>query len=331
MHTFRVQNGVRVPASPAVGGACLHLGGDPRVEECGSCTERAQRRTALKVYPCAIHGECTLATRMEGVKGCCNECDDYAPRPMSSVAGSIRNLLYHVYPRRGNGVWQRNVGQLLRRIRLFNGRRVVAIATDGSTDPPEHVKDQFAGHVHEFIEARNNPSLREVGTFADLFSRVETTDPRAVTFYAQAKGVTRPVNDGVTVHPWADMLYETCLDYWPLVEATLRQFPMAGSMKKLGHGFEGSASSWHYSGAFFWFRNKDVTVRNWRRIDNHWWGIESWPGIHFRPEEAGCLFHEGRVGVLNLYSMEYLKGVAQPALDQWRVVHSSQRKEWASC
>lgn len=238
----------------------------------------------------------------------------------------VRNLLYYIYPITGNGTWQHNVAELLRRIRLFNGRRVVAIATDQITDPAEAVKGMFWGQVHEFIEMPNNPQLREVAAFTRLLERVETKDANQITFYGHAKGVTRPVNEGVSVHPWADLLYETCLDYPALVEDLLSRYPIAGSLKKVGHGFDGSASSWHYSGGCYWLRNREVFSRDWRRVDPVWWGTESWPGLHFKPEEAGVLFHEGVAPTLDLYNMDYLKNRVFPELESWRKLHSGSKR-----
>lgn len=237
----------------------------------------------------------------------------------------MRNLLYHVAPFNKNDMWRRNVRQLLGRIDLFNGRRVVAVVTGRGLADWRCVEEEFAGKVDEVIHRPNNPKLREVVTLAPLLEKVETLDPYQVTFYAHTKGVTRPVNGGVTCHPWADIMYETCLDYWPLVSDLLKTHAMAGSFKKVGRGFGGSKSTWHYSGTFFWFRNRDVFSRNWRRIDQKWWGSESWPGLLFKPEEVACIFHEGVVPTLDMYSMPYLKNVCEPELAAWRQQYKHKR------
>lgn len=292
---------------------CAHLGGPTGdVIACPSC----RGRVLLKVFACSRYGRCTPGKRVPDEASCVG-CPDHVAAPDSSTA-PVRNLLYYLYPVAGNGVWQRNVAQLLRRMHLFNGQRVVAIAHDGRTDPPGHVEDLFADTVQDFIVLRNDPGLREAAALPLLLERVRTDDPAQVTFYGHAKGVTRPVNPGVTCHPWADILYETCLDYRPLVEDVLTRHPIAGSFKKVGAGFAGSPSSWHYSGGFFWFRNRELFARDWRRLDRRWWGAEAAPGLWFRPEEAGVLFHEGRVPGLDLYHMGYLRGTVLPALERWR-------------
>jgi hypothetical protein len=330
--TGRMINGTIVEGAAAAvkraSAECRHRG-EPTGEQrqCGTCPGSV----SVKVFGCSVHGACTLAKKVEGL-ACCKGCPDREPVPPALPQPVTRNLLYHVAPASGNGVWQRNVEQLLKRIDLFNGRRVVAIVTGRARrldyaanfklDPPEAVKEAFRGHVEEFLVLPNDPRLREVVTFRPLLDRVADADPSQITFYGHAKGVTRPVNDGVTVHRWTDIMHETCLDHMPLVEEQLARHPITGSFKKLGQGFGGSRSAWHYSGSFYWLRNSAVfSRRNWQLVDRQWWGSESWPGLLFSPSEAGCLFHEGAVGVMDLFSMDYLKGVVEPEYTRWKEQH----------
>jgi len=311
---------LRAPGDPAVHGGskfnpgislakqrspCRHLGaetGERRL--CPTCSGHVEK----KVFACAKHTTCVLTD--------CPSCADRAPSPIA-----VRHLLFHVMPIRGNGVWQRNLDQLLQRFHVFNGVRVIAVVRDHSCDPPEAVQEYVravAGDTVQWVVIDNVAHLREVATWGSLWEKVATLEPGHATFYGHAKGVTRPVNPGVTCHPWAHMLYEVNLDYLPLVELALQAHALAGSFKKIGAGFQGSSSSWHYSGTFFWARNRDVFTRDWKRIDQAWWGTEAWPGVHFRPEEAACLFHEGTVPRLNMYSMGYLRDVVEPEYEKWK-------------
>lgn len=256
----------------------------------------------------------------------------------------LRDLAYHIWPVSGNGIWQRNVAQLARRWPLFTGRKIIAIATGGGmvdtgtgstkrpgqADPPEAVEAEFArlGCTGvEFLHVPNDSRLREVATLVPLLERLESSEPGRALFYAHAKGVTRPVNLGVTVHPWADLLYESLLDYWPVVEGVLAEYPVAGSFRKLGHGFAGSRSQWHYSGSFWVARSADLFARNWREVDQMWWGSESAPSLWWHKNEAGLVFHTGKVGILDLYSMPYLQGTVLPAWEQWKAMHAHQRTQ----
>lgn len=79
--------GKPAPAAPATERAatgCPHRGADPvRLVECKTCGGRVQ----LKVYPCEVHGECTIGQRDRGVAGCCKGCPDNPTAPPATVAG----------------------------------------------------------------------------------------------------------------------------------------------------------------------------------------------------------------------------------------------------
>jgi hypothetical protein len=203
------------------------------VVDCPGCTGNVR----LKVYGCERHGPCTLERRHPELQ-CCADCPDHTarrPQPAPLLEGGAlppaqdlrRNLLYHIYPMSGNGVWQRNVDRLKRSLHLFNGKIVVAVATDppggrrpdptgphspsggrhyGECSNAFSVRHQFGSWMDriEFVEIENDPQLREVKTFLSLFSRVASTDPREITLCAHAKGVTQPAD-----HPTAQKLLQT--------------------------------------------------------------------------------------------------------------------------
>jgi len=195
-----------------------------------------------------------------------------------------RNLLYHVYPVRGEA-WRWNVEQLLERIDLFNGRRIVAIVTDAATEDAAAVKALFPAGV-EFVERKNKKRLGEAVTFPELLRRVMDDDPDAITFYAHAKGVSRKPSEWPTIQRWADAMYAACLDDIAAVERELVAHGVAGGyrrLQKLGK------ARWYYSGTFYWFRHAHVAGRNWEYVEKKYWGVESWPGTLFRREEAAVL------------------------------------------
>ncbi len=303
---------------------CAHLG-EPTgaMQECGTCNGKV----SLKLLACSVHGACTTSKQLEGVK-CCKGCSDY--REVGEYGGAVvRNLLWYCYPRSGNGVWQRNIGQLRKRIRLFNGRRVVAIATDKTTDPAGHVKDLLGDVVHEFIEIANGP-VHEMEAFPELLGRVETQDSRHITFYGHAKGVTRRATDTAAAGNWADCMYQVNLDYAPLVEETLKRYHVCGAFKNHGPAFPGLASNFHFAGSFYWFRNRELFKRQWRfweTFDKTWYGTEAAPGIWFKPEEGGALFLPN-TGVGVLYGTPGSPSYADyvlPRLEQWKDVNKHLR------
>jgi hypothetical protein len=238
----------------------------------------------------------------------------------------VRHLAYYVYPVRGNGVWQRCLNQLKRRLHVFNGHRVIAVAVDAHTDSAAAVWDYLHGYAHEVIELPNDPRRREAAAFLPLLERTLVDGTDHVLFWGHAKGVTRPVNEGTTVHRWTDLLLETCLDYLPLVDEHLQRWPVTGSCKKIGRTFSGSSSRWHYSGGMFWLRCQALLQRDWRRLDrDRWWASESWPGLVFGAEEAGCLFLERPAEKMDLYEYRFFQDTVLPEFAAWKSKHLTYR------
>lgn len=313
-------------AAPAPSsGHCRHLGGPTgETRSCPSCGGRVE----LKVLVCAVHGRCTVGRQVDAL-ACCATCLDYAAGPADALPGyreagrsvGRRHLVYHILPVAGNGVWRRGVDQLRLRWGLFTGRKVVAVMTGPAgihwLDSPDEVRAYLPADA-EVIELPNNPALREVISWVPLWDRVlDGADPADAICYAHAKGVTRNVDPGNSCQWWASLLYSLTLDHWPLVEEHLRRHPITGPFKKVGRGFVGSRSAWHYSGSFWWARAGEFARREWRAVDHLWWGNESYPGLAYRVDEAGCLFHEGTVPTLDLYSPGYWDGTVRPEYAKW--------------
>ena len=229
-----------------------------------------------------------------------------------------RNLLFYMYPV-ASGYWKWHRKQLENRLPLFNGRKVMAVAQGKSLQPIELVAETFP--EFELIKVESNPDLREVAAFEDLFSAIEKET--GITLFAHSKGVTRsPLS---SCKRWTEILYETLCDYPKIVEETLSKYPVAGSFKKIGWAFPESNSNWHYSGSFFWFRNKDFYSRNWKVIDKFWAGIEAYPSLHFAIEEAGTVFMQGVNPTMNLYDWKYINEVVEPELVKFKIENESKK------
>ncbi len=305
---------------PALRSPCAHRGEEVRRQTCATCAGKVE----IKVFGCKLHGTCTLAKHIDGAHLCAT-CTDY-DGGWAFSGPVVRNLLYYIYPRKGNGAWQHNVAELLRRMRLFNGRRIVAIATDNTTDPVEAVKGMFWGQVHEFIEIPNQ-SIGETVVFTQLVERVITRDRHQVTFYAHAKGVTKPAVETAMSHLWADLMYETCLDYWPLVREKLEQQPLVGTFLRRFIPSADTDSRWLFAGNFFWFRNARVFEKpNWNEIKPVYGGAETWAGRHFHESEACALLQVTDGHALDMYSQALFHGTILPLMDAWRQENRQHRK-----
>ncbi len=214
-----------------------------------------------------------------------------APHPSQSLpftAEPRRNLIYHVWPVRG-AMWRWNIEQLKQRIDLFNGRRIVSIVHDHRSDDPMAVQAALEGLGCEFLVSRNHPS-GEAATFPTMLRRVASTDINEATFYAHAKGVKHEPDVPEPIRRWAEISYRAALDDSALVSKHLERFALTGSFRRFGR-FKAhrNLSPWHYHGTFFWMRHARVFNRNCFDVPSFYCGVEAWPGIHFAPEEAGCL------------------------------------------
>lgn len=285
-------------------GPCIHFGAETRRVECPTCRGNVQ----VKVFACAVFGECTLAKSLDGT-ACCQACEQFTPAkgPLSPRLVSLenvatrRNLIYHICPFDGADAWRHNIRQLVKRLDLFNGKRIVAIATGERLAPPVEVKAAFGEHAEsiEFIELPNDVLLRERATFEPLMERVASTDPGEATFYAHAKGVST-VGSAEGVMYWRNLMYRTLLDeFESRVQPSLAEAPVVGTHRLAFHvtypdGL--AASDWHFSGSFFWFRNADVFSQDWRgELPASGWGVEAWPGRMFPLHESRCLAMENPV------------------------------------
>jgi hypothetical protein len=252
-------------------------------------------------------------------------CPDYDP--FEPFGAPVRDLAYHVYPlRTAPHVWRWNVRQLLRRISLFNGRRVVALSVDAKTEPVGEVMDAFGGEVDpgDFIVVENEPGAPEAKTLPLLLERLETTDPDRCLLRAHAKGVTHEHDDkGPVVREWVETLYEAMLDYWPTVQAELERHPITGCFRCNWRQWpkEAPASGWFYSGSWFWARSRHLFARAWRQVPRFWSTVEALPSLLFAPDEAGCLFADN-CGVA--YSADAWRQL-RPAFDRWAAGKARER------
>jgi hypothetical protein len=330
-------------SSPERQWPCAHRGGETGERmECPSCPRgpSGQGKTALKLFECSKHGVCDITGKLDGYKSC-QTCGDWTRGRDPFTGEPVLNLLYHIYPIAGNARWQWNVGELLKRMPLFNGKRLVSVVTDGRTDSLETVKKAFLGERAEFQELPNDPNTWELVSFPWLFESVQNTNPNECTLYAHAKSVThatkeqpikrrgvvilRPIGGDVSLYrAWTDQLYKSLMDYWPLVQARLEEFPLAGSFRlntqlldKDRHPVSGG---WHYSGSWFWFRNKHLYRRKWRSIPQDRYGIENYPAQIFSSAEAGVLFAESLASIY--------EGQRSPTFEAWEKANVAHRKTW---
>ena len=229
-----------------------------------------------------------------------------------------RNLLYHVWPVKGT-MWKWNVDELLKRIDLFNGRRVMSIVHDERSVTPDEVKRVVAGHGFEFVVARND-ERGEAINFAEMLRRVASQDANEISFYGHAKGVKYDPDIPLPIRRWAEVQYQVVLDDWLTIREQLQRYAMTGPFKRYGR-FDPhhNLADWHYSGTYFWMRHSHLFARDHQNIPQFYGGVETWPGTVFRKEETGCVFIDelGPSRSHHPYYPEFWR-TAEPALKRWQ-------------
>ena len=240
--------------------------------------------------------------------------------PPALPAATRRNMLFHIWPVRGN-TWRWNVEELKRRMDLFNGRRIVGIVCDERSESADAVQDALAGHGCEFIVGPND-ARGEVATFAKMLERVASCDADELTFYAHAKGVKYEPVLPPPVRRWAEVQYAVTLDDWQGLRRQLQQFAMTGIFRRHGrfHNHQ-NVGDWHYSGTFFWLRHAQVFQRRWAEVPQFYGGVEAWPGVQFRSTETGCMLLDNLRDLP--YQERFWRQRGNPAFHQWQ----TQRKQ----
>lgn len=291
----------------------LHRTGVDRIVEaiggCGGCGERKELLNRLLPY---ASGGDQAVNHVH-----CNHRE-------TAISDPRRNLMMYLYPIAQHEVWRWNIKQIRQRMPLFNGKRIVTIATDEATNSADEVVSEFGDErIDEWIIGRNDPARWEMMGLPRMLSYCHSSDPNEITFYCHGKGVQGPahVTDPLLREQprikWATVMYESCLDYMPLVERALERHTFAGSFKRrMTHGEKPFRSSWHFAGTFYWFRNcKLFGLPHWNVFNQQWYGAETYPGQLVGWYQAAGLF--GSHAPIQ-YLVESWRDVIDPAWEAWK-------------
>lgn len=227
----------------------------------------------------------------------------------------VVNLMYHIYPFGEH--WKWNLDQLLERIDLFNGRRIIGISVDSQTASDSEVRKYIGSNVHEYIIVKNHPREHEMATFRLQLNELQTNDPQHITFRGHAKGVVQFTRKEDHILDWVEMLYRTNLDSFDLVKEHLTGKAFTGSCRKFGQFNKGKDKA-TYSGSFYWFRNCFVYGKGrpvWFPKNGARWACEEWPGFVVKKDDTECLFLDN---AKRLYSPDYWNNTVLPLYEEWK-------------
>lgn len=231
------------------------------------------------------------------------------------LSDCVRHLTYHICPfANSSEAWQWNLEQLRQRWHLFNGLKVLGINHDESTVQPgvllKHC--EFIGlHWDHVVVRPNSRALGEVMTWIPSleFLNPETANENEVVFSAHAKGVKYGAAIPPTILKWNQVMYSVNLDDWSRVRESLEWFIATGAFRCRGSRVHFCKHAWYYSGAFWWWRLRDLGQREWREVGQWYPGREVWIGHHVERHESGCLFMDNS---RSPYKPEFWNSVVTP-------------------
>lgn len=256
----------------------------------------------------------------------CRACQvrDHAPgeaeRSPLPAAGTVRHLAYHCYP--VGTEWGANLQELKRRLSLFNGLRLVAVAEGPGAATAVEVGQVLAGLDCDVFGVVNDAGLKEMASYPTLMRRLAGyTEAGDVHWYGHAKGVTSAAWSP-SVKEWREAMYHCQLDYWPLMRRLLVDFAAVGQYRRPRHIIIGSPCRWHFSGSFSWRRHLPLFRRNWDSYDRHWCGSESHLGRIYRANEVYNLYGERPPAGLDLYLERTWVAGLRAQHDAWCAEHA---------
>jgi hypothetical protein len=223
-----------------------------------------------------------------------------------------RNLIYHVYPRK-KSLWSWNLGQIIERRAVWNGRKLVTVALDGTTESRDDVMRELAPLDAEILFEKNDPKLGETKFFVERLAAIRSLDPGEVTFYAHTKGASQANTSTreAASKMWAQAMYVLLLDNIGFVDETLGTFASLGCFR---HRIKHGGSERCYAGTFFWFRHSILFDRGWSGIDaTDRYGVEGYLGRHLRMNEMATLTPDN-IGPDWLYK----GGVTNAKIEEWK-------------
>jgi hypothetical protein len=218
-----------------------------------------------------------------------------------------RNLYFFLYPAQGS-FWRWHLAQLRRYWPVFNGRKIVVVATDRWSEPADSVARELRGLDARIVRRRNDLKTWQTASFVAGLSLLRSAREDEITFYAHSKGASHRGPNALWVRSWAEAMYLMNLSAPELIDGLMRDHDAVGCFRqKMPHG----GSVWHYAGAFFWFKHSALFAGDWRDIRKDRYGGEAYPGRHI-PLRRSCSLTPRRH-----YSRLYLGAVGRRECRRW--------------
>lgn len=195
-----------------------------------------------------------------------------------------KNLCFYLYPLKNSPTWVFHLNRLKSYWPLFNGKKVITVATDERTADVEELKETLGQKDVTWRVIKNDKQLWETAGFVGMLECVENLSPDEATFYCHGKGAGYM---DVAKKRWVDAMYYLNLSSAKLIDNLLNQYDAVGAFQFRNTAHAGS--DWHYSGTFFWLKHSAIFSKNWKDIEPTNYGVEGYPGRHIPVERSYSL------------------------------------------
>jgi hypothetical protein len=221
-----------------------------------------------------------------------------------------RHMAFYLAPFASNDEWARNCNELFRRIELFNGRRLVALAHGPGLHHPDPIVTMFERRGCDVLLIPHDPRLRDMTGFPALIRAHYNLAKNAVLWFGHGKGVSGTCGQPQrqwwrnTMFEWTLGRYERCMELLlnkacvgthrigpePLLQQMSGKGPIPAKFLQGGvfHDYT-NAYRWHFAGTFFWVRCAALYSRNWDRFGKSGWYAEAYLGDQIPYEETACV------------------------------------------
>lgn len=221
------------------------------------------------------------------------------PSPDPFTADPIIHLGCHLWPIRGQ--WQWHADKWIERAETINGRVIVGVAIDASTDTLDTVRAYFPERF-ELFSFPNSPQ-GENPTFRGLLERLPT-GPDDVLIYCHSKGVRPGAYDHEAVNLWCELMYETVVfNDMAITRRMAEGYAAFVSFRTyFGHPIP-QKYGWHGSGTYLAVR---LARCRGLTLDSTVYGaVEAWLGNHIPASSAWCEFGDNRA-LMDQYKIDRL-------------------------
>ena len=232
----------------------------------------------------------------------------------------IFHLGVHLYPVRNH--WDRHIEKWNSLANTINGKCIIGICVDDTTNTLEEVKSKLDARF-EIFETPNINEGENV-TFR-ILQKLIPSGQNDILLYCHGKGVRAHTFTSEAVRMWTDIMYETVIfNQDKIVEKFNLGYANFHSFRTFGKRALGTTYQWHPSGTFFAVRAKYLPNKT---VKKRYGGVEGWCGDHFPANCSWCEFYDNSM-FTTLYDTDSMRNTVWPLFEKWKIDNA---KESLNC